>query len=174
MSSPRSRDHGIVTRLESIPQTIWDTLTPEAQACFAAVIGRLQKRIADLKARLNQNSTNSSKPPSTDPPGLKRKPPVPTGRRRRGGQLKHPKSERAMVPPEKLASVTTCKPPACRHCGRPHPGNDPEPLIHQVAEWPAVEPVVHEYRRHRLCCPGCGQMNGYSWAPSKLASSTHG
>jgi len=146
-----------MTRPESIPQVIWDTLTPEAQACFAAVIGRLEQRVADLEARLNQNSTNSSRPPSTDPPGLKRKPPTPTGRRRRGGQPGHPKAQRDMVPPEKLASVTTCKPPACRRCHRPLQGDDPEPLIHQVAEWPAVEPVVHEYRRHRLRCPGCGE-----------------
>ncbi len=146
-----------MTRPESVPQAIWDTLTAEAQACFAAVIGRLEQRITDLEARLNQNSTNSSRPPSSDPPGLKRKPPMPTGRRRRGGQPGHPKAQRAMVPPEKLASVTACKPPACRRCRRPLEGDDPDPLIHQVAEWPVVEPVVHEYRRHRLRCPGCGE-----------------
>ena len=61
-----------MTKPDSISQAIWDTLTPEAQACFAAVIGRLERRIADLEARLNQNSTNSSRPPSTDPPGLQR------------------------------------------------------------------------------------------------------
>ena len=38
---------------DSIPQAIWDTLPAEAQACFAAVIGRLEQRIADLEARLN-------------------------------------------------------------------------------------------------------------------------
>ena len=119
-----------MTRPESVPQSIWDTLTPKAQACFAAVIGRLEQRIADLEARLNQNSTNSSRPPSTDPPGIKRKPPAPTGRLKRGGQPGHLKSERAMVPPEKLASVTPCKPPACRRCHRPLEGDDPNPLVH--------------------------------------------
>ena len=115
-----------MTRPESVPQVTWDTLTPEAQACFAAVIGRLERRIADLESRLKQNSTNSSKPPSTDPPGLKRRPLVPTGRRRRGGQPGHTKAQRDMVPPEKLASVTTCKPPASRRCRRPLEGDDPE------------------------------------------------
>ena len=62
-----------------------------------------------------------------------------------------------MVPPEKLASVTPCKPPACRRCHRPLEGDDPDPLVHQVAEWPVVEPVVREYRRHRLRCTGCGE-----------------
>src|SRR4051794_1472589 len=147
-----------MTKPDSIPQSIWDTLPPEAQACFAAVIGRLEHRITDLEARLNQNSTNSSRPPSTDPPGIKRKPPLPTGQRRRGGQPGHPKAERAMVPPERLASVTTCKPPAWRRCHHPLQGDDPDPLIHQGAEWPGVGPTVHEYRRHRLRCPGCGEM----------------
>ena len=154
---PRPFSKRVMTRPDSVPQAIWDTLTHEVQACFAAVIGRLEQRIADLEARLNQNSTNSSRPPSTDPPGLKPKPPTPTGRPKRGGQPGHPKADRAMVPPEKLASVTPCKPPACRRCHRPLQGEDPDPLIHQVAEWPVVEPVVRESRRHRLRCPGCGE-----------------
>src|SRR5262249_26792580 len=35
-------------------------------------------------------------------------------------------------------------------------GVDPEPLIHQVAELPQIEPIVDEYRLHRLTCPDCG------------------
>ncbi len=34
-------------------------------------------------------------------------------------------------------------------------GNDPEPIRHQVAELPPVQPVVDEYRLHRLTCPRC-------------------
>jgi len=30
-----------MTRPESVPQTIWDTLTPEAQACFADAMASL-------------------------------------------------------------------------------------------------------------------------------------
>jgi transposase len=44
-------------------------------------IAELDQRVADLEARLKLNSTNSSKPPSSDPIGLKLKPPAPpTGR----------------------------------------------------------------------------------------------
>src|SRR5262249_39491895 len=35
-------------------------------------------------------------------------------------------------------------------------GEDPTPLVHQVAELPKIEPVVDEYRLHRLACPDCG------------------
>jgi transposase len=30
-------------------------------------------------------------------------------------------------------------------------------LIHQVAELPKLEPIVDEYRLHRLTCPDCGE-----------------
>jgi transposase len=34
-------------------------------------------------------------------------------------------------------------------------GDDPEPIRHQVAEVPPVQPTVDEYRLHRLTCPRC-------------------
>jgi transposase len=146
----------------SIPQHIWDGLSDEARAVIGAVINGLERQVAelrqqvqDLKARLDQNSTNSSRPPSTDPIGVKRKPPEPPSKRRRGGQEGHPRRVRALVPPERVASVTDCKPMQCRRCGHPLSGEDAEPRRHQVAELPPIEPEVHEYRLHRLCCPHC-------------------
>jgi transposase len=119
-------------------------------------IAALEATVRDLQARLQLNSTNSSKPPSSDPIGLKRKPPTPPSRRKRGGQPGHRKAFRALVPPEKLRSSTDCKPGSCRRCGHALRGADPAPLIHQVADLPRIEPLVDEYRRHRLTCPGCG------------------
>jgi transposase len=40
-------------------------------------IAQLEARVNDLENRLKLNSTNSSKPPSSDPIGMKRKPPAP-------------------------------------------------------------------------------------------------
>jgi transposase len=34
-------------------------------------------------------------------------------------------------------------------------GDDPTPIRHQVAEVPPIQPVVDEYRLHRLRCPRC-------------------
>jgi transposase len=151
-----------MNRPSSIPQHIWDNLTEEARTIIGAAIDVLEKRLAEseqqiqeLRARLDQNSTNSSRPPSTDPIGLKRKPPEPPSRRRRGGQKGHPRRIRALVPPGRVASVTDCKPTVCRRCGHPLSGEDTEPRRHQVAELPPIEPEVHEYRLHRLCCPHC-------------------
>jgi transposase len=146
----------------SIPQHIWDSFSDEARAIVGAVIDGLERQVAelrqqvqDLKARLDQNSTNSSRPPSTDPIGVKRKPPEPPSKKRRGGQQGHPRRLRALVPPERVASVTECKPTSCRRCGHALSGEDAQPLRHQVAELPPIEPEVHEYRLHRLCCPHC-------------------
>src|SRR5713226_5588311 len=35
-------------------------------------------------------------------------------------------------------------------------GGRPEPPRHQVWELPEFRPLVTEYQRHRLICPGCG------------------
>jgi transposase len=116
------------------------------------IIRDLQREVAELKARLNQNSSNSSKPPSSDPPAVKRAPPKrPTGKKR-GGQRGHKRHRRDLVPPEKVTASFDIKPETCRCCGAALLGDDPEPLQHQVAELPPIEPVVTEYRLHRLIC----------------------
>ena len=118
---------------------------------------RLQQQLADAKAQLNTNSSNSSLPPSSDRFRRKRRPPPPPGqpRKRRGGQPGHPRQQRLLVPPEQVRAIIPCKPAACRRCGRPLGGDDPAPLRHQVAELPVVVPDVVEYQRHRLICPCC-------------------
>src|SRR4051812_7390989 len=138
-----------------LPQTLWDTLSPEVQAAVSGLVQSFEKRIADLEEQLGKNSTNSSKPPSTDPPSVKRRPPAPASGKKRGGQPGHHRKARPLVPPEQLRQVFDCKPPQCRWCGDALAGDDPEPIRHQVAEVPPVLPVVDEYRLHRLTCPRC-------------------
>src|SRR3954468_761975 len=111
-----------------LPQHIWSTLSSEAQVAVSAVILSLEKRIADLEEKLNKNSTNSSRPPSSDPPSVKRRPPVPASGRKRGGQPGHRRKSRPLVPPEQLRQVIDCKPPECRWCRTDLSGDDPEPI----------------------------------------------
>ena len=152
-----------MTSSPPIPPELWDQIPPAARAALRAVLDAMQGRVValeqsvrELEARLGQDSSNSSRPPSSDPIGLERRPaPRPSGRRR-GGQPGYQRHLRAMVPPERLCSVVACAPSACRRCGLPLAGEDPRPLCHQVAELPKVRPEVVEYRRHRLACPGCG------------------
>src|SRR5215213_6115322 len=111
-----------------LPQTLWDTLSPEAQAAVTAVVQSLEQRIAELEERLNKNSTNSSKPPSSDPPSVKRRPPAPASGKKRGGQPGHRHNRRPLVPPEQLRQVIECKPEGCRWCGHDLHGDDPGPI----------------------------------------------
>jgi transposase len=127
-----------------------------------AYIEKLEARVAELEARLGKDSTNSSKPPSTEHPHAKPPRPRSPSRRPSGGQPGHPRHERALVPVEQCREVVPCVPTACRRCGRPLAGTDPEPLRHQVWELPEIRPVVTEYQRHRLVCrcglATCGEL----------------
>src|SRR6516162_8333581 len=128
-----------------IPDELWQQIPPAAQAAILALIQRYEQRLADLEARLNQNSTNSSKPPSSDPPALKRAPPKPTSARKVGGQNGHAKAQRDLH--DRPDRVQECKPTSCRNCHQPLHGDDPQPLRHQVWDVPPVRPIVTEYRR---------------------------
>jgi transposase len=103
---------------------------------------RQQREIAELKARLNQNSSNFSKPPSSDPPSVKRAPQKTPSGKNRGGLRGHKPQRRDLVPPDKVAASFDIKPETCRCCGTALLDDDPEPLRHQVAELPPIEPVV--------------------------------
>src|SRR3981189_2960982 len=92
-----------------IPEPLWNTASPELQAAILALVSFYEQRLAQLEARVNDlenrlklNSTNSSKPPSSDPIGLKRKPPAPSSGRKRGGQPGHRKAHRGLVPAQKI------------------------------------------------------------------------
>jgi transposase len=60
-----------------IPPELWNTIPADAQAAVLGLVRTLERRIAALAARLGQDSSNSSKPPSGDPIHLKRRPPRP-------------------------------------------------------------------------------------------------
>ena len=140
-------------RPECIPQTTWDVIPPEAQAVLAVVIASFEVQIADLKASLKQDSSNSSRPPSSDSPGRRPYPPRKPSGRKRGGQPGHRRNDRIRLEPDE---VVDARPDRCRRCGEGLAGDDPEPLVRQVFEVPVVKPRVVEFRAHRLICPRCG------------------
>ncbi len=124
-----------------------------------------EKQIADLERQLawrQQNSTTTSKPPSSDglagrqrDRGRRTK-----SRRTPGGQPGHPGHRRPMVPAERVNSIVDLVPEACRQChhalhARDDVGN---PRRHQVTELPPIEAHLTEYRCHRRCCRHCGHV----------------
>jgi transposase len=116
---------------------------------------QLREENRQLKERLNLNSSNSSKPPSSDVPGSPRQPKKPTGRRP-GGQPGHKKHERALLPPEAVQHFVELVPKQCKGCRRRLVGRDEKPRRHQVVEVPPLSAIVTEYRSHALECSACG------------------
>src|SRR5829696_8252223 len=90
----------------------------------ASTVDDLQAEIAELRERLGQNSSNSSRPPSSDPPSYKPKPPREPKGRKRGGQPGHQGSTRKMLPAEELDHIVELRPTNCRKCGHRLRGSD--------------------------------------------------
>jgi transposase len=153
-----------------LPPELWDQIPPHIQAAIwimvegyerritslEAEVGELKGEVRELREQLGQTSQNSSRPPSSDGPQVKRKPPREPSGRKRGAQPGHPVQRRALLPVEQVQEVVVRKPPQCRRCGEALQGTDPEPLRHQVIEVPLPTPQVTEYQLHRLVCARCG------------------
>src|SRR5690348_15720310 len=115
----------------SLPPEVCGALPPAVRS----YIRYLEARLADLEARLNQNSSNPSNPPSANPPHAKPAPPKPPTGKPRGGQPGHPKRSRPDLPADAVVEV---RPETCDRCRHPLAGIDPEPLRHQVIEIPPI------------------------------------
>jgi transposase len=138
-----------------------EILSPAVRAAIELqgdTIVKLEARIGDLEARLGLNSTNSSKPPSSDGPGVPRSGKKAKGKKR-GGQPGHKGHHRMLLPPER-AEVVVHAPESCEHCGHSLAGAE-EALpaqVHQVVELPAIRAEVKEYRIACLRCPKCSGL----------------
>jgi transposase len=131
-------------------------------------IADAEKQITDLERQLalrKRNSTNSSKPPSSDglageqrARGRKHK-----SERRPGGQRGHPGHHRPLVPTAELSAIEVMLPKHCRHCGRKlsqkpsQVTTEGEPRRHQVTEVPPVKAHVTEYQFPNVVCDDCGK-----------------
>lgn len=144
-----------------LPPDIWDRTPPEAQAYILQLTARvaaLEATVQELTERLRQDSSTSSRPPSSDAPERKRpRRRRPPSGRRPGGQPGHRGQTRTLMPVAEVDEVVSLKPASCASCNQSLAGADPEPQRHQVVEIPPIRPVVTEYQLHRLACPCCGE-----------------
>ena len=105
-------------------------------------------RITVLEERLNQDSNNSSKPPSTDwkknskKAGKKQRPP-------REGMA------RSLVPLEQVDAHTVCQLDACPHCGSGKICSGGDPLVIQQVELPDTKGFLTQYDLCNYRCHDC-------------------
>lgn len=119
-------------------------------------IAMLKTENSELKARLNQNSSNSSKPPSSD--YFNRKPAFPkTSVGKKGGQPGHKGDTLKQIDnPDKIVE---CRPDKCE-CG--HTFNIADLFVaerRQVFDLPKPKLEVTEYQIFSGTCPICGKIH---------------
>ncbi len=121
-----------------------------------AAIKGLTAEVAELRRRLGMDSSNSSKPPSSD--GLDRTKRSAPGSGKRGKPRGAPGATKMLVddPDEKIA----CRPDTCGNCA----GDLAEAKVfarqrRQVIDLPPPpKPYVTEYLVESLLCAGCGEV----------------
>jgi transposase len=126
-------------------------------------IQTLKEQVEKLQERVNKNSQNSSKPPSSDPPQKRSYPkPEPSGEKK-GGQKGHHGRGRKLKPLEEVSRIVKSLPTVCKDCGALLLGEDSHPERHQVSELPKIKPEIVEYQCHTLNCSVCGTRNRADW-----------
>jgi len=119
----------------------------------------LSRRAEVAEERLRTNSSNSSKPPSSDPPEVKRSVRNKRGQRKRGGQSGHQGTTRPLLPPEAVDNTVECLPAAQCDCGGHVEREEIPPLRQQKLEIPQITPTVTEYRCYCGTCERCGRRH---------------
>lgn len=142
-------------------------------ASQAALIGELRAEVTELRGRLDQNSRNSSKPPSSDgygkpaPKSLRR----PSGRKP-GGQPGHPGRHLKQV--ERPDEVLRHVPERCGACGGDlRVAEVVAEEARQVFDLPSVALHVTEHRAERRRC-ACGALSAAPFPSGVNAPAQYG
>jgi transposase len=113
----------------------------------------LEARSRALEARLHQRSSNSDRPPSSDPPYEKR-PARSSGPAHPGAKPGHLGHRQALLEPTEVIDI---KPEACACSQQALPETTPDDL-HQVIELPERAMQITHILLHEARCPQCGRL----------------
>jgi transposase len=147
-----------------------------ANAEQARLIAALQARVAELERRLGKDSSNSSKPPSSDglrkPSRAERRPDQRAARRRPGKQPGAPGAHLAQVP--EPDEVVWHAPDRCGGCGAELAD---APVVgveaRQVFDLPPLRLRVTEHRAQRRRC-ACGTATAAAFPDHVRAAACYG
>jgi transposase len=141
----------------------WDQTPPAVPAYVSTLpdeMSQLHEQVARLQARLTQDSTTSSRPPSSDSPDKRpRRRTGSTGSRKGGGKPGHPGHRQVLLAP---TSVKDVLPESCA-CGSGKFDLIQPYYTHQVIELPRIEMEVTHWVLHQGRCMACG---GWQKAPA--------
>jgi transposase len=116
------------------------------------LIGQLIKRVEELEARLGQNSQNSSRPPSSDPP-YKRDKRASKGTGKPGAKKGHKGHQQSLLAPTEEIAV----PPKPCPCGGQEFANLRAFYTHQHIELPKIEMQITHFILQEGECTACGR-----------------
>ena len=162
---------------------------------LSAEAARVEERLRKLEEKTRADSTNSSCPPSADPPKTRQQRRAEArakakelqarggGERQAGAQRGHEGSGRKLLGEDQVDEIVDHYPDECGGCGHQFSADEQVPGRrfgrHQVAELPTVAVIVSEHRTHRLCCSGCkartsgvlpGDVAGSAFGPRLAAA----
>ncbi len=136
----------------------------------AATIEKLMRRVDELERKLakaRKDSSNSSKPPSSDivkkPKGKgggRRK-----GKRKQGGQKGHPKHERPPFLPDELDGTWDYTLSVCPDCGEKLDPSDKAPKVVQQVEIIEKPIRIDEHRGLAYWCSACQKIHYAPFPP---------
>ncbi len=145
------------------PPQDWEQTPPAVQAYVRTLrdeVAQLHDRVETLEARLTQNSTTSSRPPSADSPYKKpRRHASSTTPRKAGGKPGHQGHRQVLLPPTTVHEV---RPERCA-CGHTAFALTTPYQTHQVIELPPIEMEVTHWVLHQGWWLGCG-----TWSKAPL------
>jgi transposase len=126
---------------------------------LAEQVGALQLKAAELEDRLNQNSTNSSKPPSSDgytkpsPKSMRKK-----SGKKQGGQKGHPGHGLKLT--REIKETVELKPEICPCCGNDLHEEEAKRVESRYShEIPEIKVETTKYDAYQRRCPKCGTVS---------------
>ncbi len=144
------------------------------EATIAKII-ELDAKVDELTekiAKLSKNSSNSSKPPSSDivKPNRAQRRRDKKNKRKRGGQLGHPKHERKLFPEDEIDNQIDYRLSVCPHCNSDELVFCPEekPRIHQQIEIKNVPIEILEHKSYAYWCPTCEKIHYEPFPPDVI------
>jgi transposase len=160
---------GQVQNLGKINRRLRDVIADQAARLAATDtrIAQLVARVEELERRLRQDSSNSSRPPSSDAPWSKQPAKKRSSRTRSGRKPgKQPgasSSSRSLV--DDADNTLEITPDRCERCdtpldGAPECGRQRRQVVDVGA---APPPTVTEYQRISKMCPCCGKVTTPGW-----------